>query len=338
VRRALLAAGLLVGLAFTGGAARADDALTSDPRAVHVVTSDIARFWQAYDAAQRAPDPALVYGTTYFAPGSDGLWGFVPGRLQSPRHLAEVVQRRNAFYAAAREPMLRIAAQRPRIEDDLVRYKALVPDAEFPDVYVVVGALNSAGTSVSGVGLVLGAEMFAKPSDPAALAGMSASTAGVLKTPDAVPAVVAHELTHYNQHDARARTLLDSTIVEGSADFVAQLVDGHNVDPAQWSFGCAHEDALWREFAPAMTSTDGTTIGAWLFTFEPGPLGAPPFIGYWLGSRIAQSYYDAHADKVAAVHAILNVDDYAAFLKESGYPEHRPRCAPEARYEAPKRR
>jgi hypothetical protein len=336
MRRVLIAIVAACVIALQGGAARAQDRLTGDPRAARIVTSDITRFWQAYDAAQHAPDPALVYGTTYFAPGTDGLWGFVPYRLRSPKHLADVVRNRNAFFAAIREGTTRIAAGRDRIEEDFVRYKQLVPDAVFPDVYFVIGALNSGGTAVPGVGLVMGSEMWSRPADPAALAGMDPGTAGTLHTPDDVPAGVTHELTHYNQHDAPERTLLDNTIVEGTADFIAQVVDGHNVDAKQWSFGCAHEDALWQAFAPAMASTDDVAIKPWLFSSDPGPLGAPPFIGYWLGSRIAQSYYDSHPDHIAAAHAILNVKDYAAFVKESGYPEHRPRCAPERRYEPPK--
>jgi hypothetical protein len=323
-------ASMLLGFGLlTAPPAVADDTLRSDPRAVRIVTTDIPRFWAAYDAAQTAPDPAHVYAAQYFAPGTDGLKGFIPYRLQSPQHLADVVQRQKAFYAQARDATMRIAAARERIQADLVRYKQVVPDAVFPDIYFVIGALNSAGTSVSGVGLVIGAEMFARPADPAAT--LKDFNWHVLETPDAVPSLITHELTHYNQHDADANTLLAGVIVEGTADFVAQLVSGDRASMVadQWAFGCAHEDALWQAFVPVMGSEDKS---GWLYGFGAGPLGGPPFMGYWLGSRIAQAYYDSHVDKIAAVHAILNVSDYAAFVKASGYPEHRPPCVPEQRY------
>jgi len=131
-------ASMLLGFGLlTAPPAVADDTLRSDPRAVRIVTTDIPRFWAAYDAAQTAPDPAHVYAAQYFAPGTNGLKGFIPYRLQSPQHLADVVQRQKAFYAQARDATMRIAAARERIQADLVRYKQVVPDAVFPDIYFV---------------------------------------------------------------------------------------------------------------------------------------------------------------------------------------------------------
>ena len=110
---------------------------------------------------------------------------------------------------------------------------------------------------------------------------------------------------------------------------MSQLVDGHNVDAAQWAFGCAHEDELWARFKSQSETTDSKVIGSWLFSFDPGPLDAPPFIGYWLGSRIVQTYYNSQTDKASAVNSILHITDFQAFLNESGYPEHRTPCEPE---------
>ena len=38
-----------------------------------------------------------------------------------------------------------------------------------------------------------------------------------------------------------------------------------------------------------------------------------------MGYRICQAYYEAQADKKQAVHDILNISDYPAFLAASGY-------------------
>jgi Predicted Zn-dependent protease (DUF2268) len=297
---------------------------SSDPNQVKIVTSDIPRFWQAFDDASKSRDAAKTYAYEYFAPGTPGLWGFVPGRLASPYHLAGVVAKYRAYYESARSSMAQIDRQKPQIYADLRRYKQLYPEAVFPDVYIVVGALNSAGTSVPHVGLVLGAEMLSRPAQmTASLPGFNAS---VLNTPDKIPGVVVHEFTHYNQHDADTNTLLDGVIVEGSADFMAELVDPRDANSAQWAFGCAHEDALWSRFSAQMNSSDENVAHDWLFSYDPGPLGAPPFIGYWIGSRIAQSYFETHGRSAQAIRDILHVTDYKTFLRDSGYPAHRPKC------------
>ena len=304
--------------------------VNSDPRAVKIVTSDIPNFWRAFDDAAKSTNPALTYGVEYFAPGTPGLWGFVPDRLVSPAYFASVVEKNRAYYLAARPAMMRIADERAAILADLQRYKQVYPQAEFPDIYFVVGALSSAGTSVDRVGLVLGAEMLSRPADLSGIF-MPGFNENVLSTIEWIPPIVAHELTHFNQRDADEDTLLDASIYEGTAEFISQLVDGHNAVPTQWHFGCAHEAELWALFQQQMNSSDPATARPWLFSYDTGPLGAPPFIGYWIGSRIVQTYYDRQIDKQTAIAAMLHIKDFAAFLKASGYPEQRPPCAPQPR-------
>jgi hypothetical protein len=308
----------------------ADGSGHSDPAAVAIVTSDIDNFWHAFTDAERARDPSLTYGIEYFARGTVGLWGFIPSRLQSPDHLRNIVAKNRPYYLAARPAMLRIASERPAILADLRRYKKAYPKAVFPNVYFVVGALNSGGTSVPAVGLVLGAEMFSVPPNIDAIP-MGRFNKQILHGIDRIPPVVVHELTHFNQHDADPKALLDSALIEGSADFVSQLVDGNNVDSSQWTFGCAHEAELWTAFSAQMQSADEKVVTAWLYSYDPGPIGAPPFIGYWLGSRIVQTYYDRRPDKEVALDAILHLTDYRAFLRASGYPAKRPPCSPQRR-------
>jgi hypothetical protein len=117
-------------------------------------------------------------------------------------------------------------------------------------------------------------------------------------------------------------------ISEGTADFIASLVlqvpDVRQYSD-KWTYGCAHEAALAARFAvdEGMTAT-----GPWLYDHHPDT-GWPPDMGYWLGYRIDQSFYDRARDKTRAVRALLQVTDFKALLKASGYPDERRPCAPE---------
>ncbi len=44
-------------------------------------------------------------------------------------------------------------------------------------------------------------------------------------------------------------------------------------------------------------------------------------LGYYIGFKIAESYYSKAEDKKQAVRDILNITDIGAFLKASGYPK-----------------
>jgi uncharacterized protein YjaZ len=89
---------------------------------------------------------------------------------------------------------------------------------------------------------------------------------------------------------------------------------------------------LWAEFETAMHGTD---VGRWLYNQDSEAADRPGDLGYFVGYRIAQSFYERTADKEAAVAAIIEMPDADAFLAESGYapspaqrePLRRPRAA-----------
>jgi uncharacterized protein YjaZ len=47
--------------------------------------------------------------------------------------------------------------------------------------------------------------------------------------------------------------------------------------------------------------------------------GGPNDLGYFMGYRICQSYYEQAEDKTAAIAAILTTKDVNALLEASGY-------------------
>jgi hypothetical protein len=307
-----LAAAAIAGL--TGGAP--DASVTSDPANIRIVTSDIPNFWRAFDRAAGASsqeERATIFKREYFIPGTDGLWGFINDRLRSPWYVAKVTQQRRADYERVRSVTAEMPSTVPAIVTDLKRLKDFYPDAVFPTIYFVIGTFNSGGTISDGVGDILGAEILAD--------------VGI----DRVPALVTHETIHWNQHDADESTVLSFVLNEGSADFLADLADGRVETDATWQFGCAHEAALWALLTQQAKSQDDKTITSWVFS-EQAPMGAPPYIGYWVGYRIMQTYYANATDKKAAISDMLHIKDFPAFVSASGYPAKKPPCRRVARW------
>jgi hypothetical protein len=285
------------------GATSSDTLSSSDPDNVKVVTSDIPHFWKAFDDAtllKTNEQRAAIFNQEYFAPGSDGLKGFIGERLQSPEHLAKVATERAADYTRIRHLTEEMPSAVPLIVADFKRFKTFYPDATFPNIYFVIGAWNSGGTSVPSIGVIMGSEILAQQ-------GISV-----------IPGVVTHETVHWNQDDADDKTLLDTTLIEGSADFLAELADGRVESDAMWQFGCSHERELWEAFKQQMTSTEDATTSSWLYS-DQAPLKAPAFIGYWIGYRIVEAYYDQAVDKRAAISEILHIKNPQSFLAASGY-------------------
>jgi hypothetical protein len=297
---------------------------TADPSQAEVVTSDVDHFWQAFDDAGKAPmaQRAGIYTREYFGRASQGLEDFNSARHVTSESLSTHVEQARADYAKLRPYLRKVVDQKPVIQTAFRRLAALYPGIKFPaHVYLVVGPQRGAGMN-SPNGIILAAEMFATPP------GTPYSYTRV--SPAYVSFAAVHETIHFNQayETGDTSTLLQQVINEGAADFITTLVvpqpDVRQMTD-RWRYGCPHEQALSAQFAKEQ---ERVATSPWLFDHHPAT-GWPPDMGYWLGYRIAQTYYHQASDKQAALTALLQVTDFQKLLAASGYPAKAPACAPE---------
>lgn len=287
---------------------------SSDPDAAKLVTSDIQNFWRAFDQAK--PETAVeVFEREYFKPGSVGLADFTKLRLKDAKSLVTSVNRFRAYYESARPSTLRIESMQPKIRASFYALKHLYPEAIFPDVYFVIGMLSTGGTT-SGRGLLIGAEMYGRtPNTP--VETLNDWLKQVLAPVENVPIIVAHELIHFQQKTPwqQRTTLLGQSIHEGSADFLAELISGGNINAHLFVYGDPRERQLWQEFKSAMTGKD---TSQWLYN-GANAKDRPADLGYYMGYKITEAYYKQATDKRKAVKEILEIKDFEQFLKNSGY-------------------
>lgn len=286
----------------------------SDPEGAAFVTSDVERFWTVYSKLPAAADPVGLLAHDYLDAGSVGLQDFIPNRILGAANLHAVLQRYPKYFASIREHTLKVAGAEPAVRQAFRRFKALYAEATFPDVYFVMGALNSGGTSSSN-GLLIGADLFGRgPGVP--LDEMDDWHRTAIHAHTDLPSIIAHELIHFQQrHDPR--TLLGKAFNEGSADFLASLISEGNFNQATYDYGYAHEAELWKQFRAEMGGED---TSRWLYGSSRRD-GHPADLGYFMGFRIAQAYYHRAKDKGQAVRDILTSGDIEGILKASQYGE-----------------
>jgi len=305
----ILTLGILV---FCGGALA--QTTNTNPETAKFVTSDINLFWAAYDKAKPEND-LVVYRDEYLRKGSAGLREFTQLRIGSSCALVDSINARPKYYAALREPSLKVASYEKQVRESFRRLKEIYPDAVFPDVYFEIGAMNSGGTT-SGSGLLIGVDMFGK-NDGAPTDELSAWHKAVVSPTDRLPFIVAHELIHYQQKYAENNTLLARAIREGVPDFVAQLIAGENINPHLRKYGDPIEKELWLEFKKEMNGTDSKN---WLYQGEKAK-DRPADLGCYIGYKIAESYYKNAKDKKQAVKDMLEIKDFEKFLADSRHEE-----------------
>ncbi len=308
---------LVAFLAFTTGvSAQQPPKPNQNPDSAWLVTSDIPNFWQVFDKASLR-DAAEMFQREYIDPGSAGLHDFLKSRIQNGRYLAGTIAARPRYYAAIRGSTLAVD-QTPAIKEAIRasfrRLKEIYPDAVFPDVYFVIGRMNSAGT-VSSSGLLIGLEMNAR-SESTPVDELTDWERAVIGQTANLPNIVAHELIHIQQpHDSSKTTLLEQALSEGGADFMGEMISGGIINRVQRSYGDVHEQALWAEFRKDMLGAD---LSRWMFQGDRAK-DRPADLGYYIGYKICESFYRRATDKREAVRRILHVTDPEAFLRESSY-------------------
>jgi len=228
--------------------------------------------------------------------GSKGLKDFIPYRIESPKKLLKTVEKRKNDYEAIREDSYKVELQGSTIRDFYRVFTELYEKAVFPPAYFVIGAFNSGGTS-SENGLILGVEMQ--------------------KEIENIPYIVAHELIHFNQDYQNAKaTLLEQSIKEGSADFIGELISGKHINETAFKYGNENEKQFCTEFVEIL---DDTNYHGWLYGSKGKEKGRPNDLGYWIGYKICESYYDKSNDHKDAIREILNIQNFKDFLEKSGY-------------------
>lgn len=287
--------------------------LNVDPNAAQIVTSDIDLFWKAFDKAK--PENSLyVFRDEYIRKGSSGLKEFTAYRIGSSCELVETIEARPKYYASLREPSLKAHSFKEPMRAAFRNLKNLYPEAVFPDVYLMIGRMNSGGTYTANA-LLIGVDMYGiTPTTPKE--ELSDWHKQVLKPIDEIPYIVAHELIHYQQKYPKAdRSLLASAIGEGSADFIAELIAGKHINHHLHVFGDPRERELWSDFKRSMAANDTS-----LWLYNGGKIkDRPADLGYYMGYKIAEAYYKNASDKKQALKDTLEIKDFNEFLKASRY-------------------
>jgi Predicted Zn-dependent protease (DUF2268) len=273
---------------------------------VEIRTSDVDLFYRIYDASGGAPN-ADALQHDYIDAGSDGVRQFVPDRIKSAEALAKTIASNPQVYSNARACMAALPAVRARLATVFKKMAAIDPDAIFPPVTVLIGRNNSGGTTGKS-GVLIGLEVVCRSDwlQP--------------NIEDRLVHLIAHEYAHVQQfpqggEDAGPDTVLKQSLVEGGAEFIAELTSGEASEShlQRWTQG--REREIGEAF---LADADSTDLKPWLYNGVGTP-EKPGDLGYWVGYTIAKSYYAHAKDKRAAIRTLLELKDPKQILAHSGW-------------------
>jgi hypothetical protein len=268
---------------------------------------DVGRFYKVYDAAGGHPTADQLQHD-YLDPGSDGLHQLAKIRNVTGARIADTMAKHPELYSDAKRCMVVLPRVRERLKVALRKLRQLYPQAKFPPVTIAVGRGKPVGVGSPVTGVQIGLE---------ALCAVKWTDTNV---EDRFVRVIAHEYAHVQQVQALVDdehpTVLERSLIEGAAEFTAELITGApgEVTVPQFKERTeGHEKEIETEF---VSDEDKTDLSNWV---DNSTMEKPGDLGYWVGYRIVKSYYQHASDKRRAFREILEMSDPKAFLAKSGW-------------------
>lgn len=299
----LISAALLFALC----GALAASAASTPPVGPVIHIGDVARFYKVYDAAHGHPSAADLQ-RDYIDVGSPGLHHLSKIRNVTGTTIAKAIAAHPQVFSDAKSCMAVLPRGRSRVAAALRKLGRLYPKAEFPPVTIAISRGKPVGVADS-TGVMIGLE---------ALCAVRYLGADLEQR---FVHTVAHEYIHVQQalqspvlYNEAKPTVLDASLIEGAAEFMATLIAGEAAYHSPYAPAVeANDKAIESRFVADEGKTD---LSHWI---DNGTLTEPGDLGYWVGYRIVKSYYEHSADKRRAVRDILEMKNPQAFLAESGW-------------------
>jgi len=270
---------------------------------IHI--EDVTAFYTLYDATDGHPTAEQLQ--QYLDHGSAGLHRLAQVRNVTGVRIAAAMARSPDIYANAKRCMAVLPAGRQRAAVALHKLGELYPEAQFPPVTIAVGRGKPVGVTDE-TGVMIGLEAFC------AITWLEPNLEGRFVH------LVAHEYAHVQQaiaspalYNVDKPTVLEGSLIEGAAEFTAELTSGSVSETGPAALAKGREKAIETDF---VADEDNTDLSKWMYN---GTLTQPGDLGYWVGYRIVKSYYQHAADKRLALREILGMKDAKAFLARSGW-------------------
>ncbi len=282
----------------------------------HFVTSDIDRFWQAVDSlhsAKTKEDSIQIIKSLYIDRMSSEGKTFLMIRGYTAPEYIKALQKYPRYYRALRAKTDNIAQYRTMLDSTFALFGRKIPGYKIPRICFAIGCFRGGGTTRKDL-ILMGAEIALCDS----LTDVSEFKGNLHNALDKgvdLQELVAHESIHCQQHHARNRSLLSVTLQEGAANFLSAMVLERDLIKEISPYERENECRLWHEFEPAAKSDD---LSQWLFN-TGSVKNRPPDLGYFIGMRICEAYYNRTADKQEAIKNLLDRREYLKVMEQSGY-------------------
>lgn len=284
-----------------------------------IITKDLDNFWLAYDSLESSLDSVSTVQRLYIDKATPEFQKFLDLRNFTAKQYVDWIKHKPKFWKTVRPLTLAVKGKRPNIDSVYQKMLIMYPYFKAPDINFAISPIQTGGTTDKGL-ILIGTEIAVVNQEKVDISEIDGFMGEVFKhsTGD-IMSLVTHELIHTQQPsgDNENESLLAQAITEGSADFIASLILGEqSMNRAIFDYGERNQKQLWMEFSADIKAGKSFEETDWFYDYNSK---RPADLGYYVGYKIAESYYNYASDKKQAIKEIIEMDDPIEFLKKSKY-------------------
>jgi carboxyl-terminal processing protease len=292
---------------------------------IRILTEDIANFWIAYDRLRKCndiQDSLRSIKELYFDKGTAGFKEFINKYHYTPQDYLAAIKKYSKFFTSIHDNTLLAYTIENELTQFFKKVREYYPAYKPLTICFLISPLQCGGTTANNY-LFIGTEITAstKEADLSEFGGneMGKILAFDTNVRERLLFIIAHETVHDLQRNADFDNyeLLNRSLTEGSADFIAELFTGVRANHYLYDYGNSHEPELWKAFKKAIENNENTDN--WMYNYDRVAEGVPADLGYYIGYRIAESYYNTSMNKKQAIRDIIEMKNPTEFLEKSGY-------------------
>lgn len=276
------------------------------PDKAELIYTDVENFVEAFNHLNKTADTIAVLNQFYFDRGTPGLKEFINRHQLTPEMLKDALAKDPDTYSKIAGFLARKTSFQPEFIKTMESFHEVLPKAMYPPTYLLVGANRGIGQ----------ASKF----------GQLITIARVVENDDKLKKLIVHELSHFQQAMTmgvqaygalygKPNNMLGLCLREGGAEYITFLVLKDITQTKGLEYFKENESHLKSRFITDLSRQDA---GFWLWDSIDNP-DTPALLGYVMGYKICEAYYQKASNKDDALKAILATTEPEAFLEMSHY-------------------
>lgn len=284
-----------------------------------IFTSDINKFWAAYDSIQKVnSNKSEIIENLFLSKKTEGLNAFMEIKKFGKDDYLTSFEKYPKFWNSIRPNTLIDAKKIKTINKALAKLKKLYPNNSKGNIYYTIGTLKSGGTT-NNQDLLLGIEKIVgdKNTIVSEFENENLRKMFQFSNTTTIEQVTIHEFVHTFQKEGEIN-ILSKAIKEGSCDFIAELALNKKFNSTYIDYGFQNYEKVKANFKSEMFSQN---FGNWFYNSD---VSKNPDLGYFVGYLISKKYYENSKDKKKAIKDIIELDFNSElavlqFLEKSNY-------------------